>query len=221
MYLKKGLYFDREGDHILAEYKIPRLIHYFANFYNPADPLNLSAVSLENRLDTPMSGSLRLQDLINESLLMRIWLSSRGILAPITCAFLMPEHRLIHEITAENEKQLLTTFIVAFPVEAAKQREAIRQCIVTFLALYQGREVVIKPSGSGIVPPEGVKFFTTDAIEPMIDHIIELSTHRLMTASSAILIEEYFHPPALYLQYDRMIVAVAIAFLTNPLLCTS
>ena len=203
LYLKKGLYFDREGDPILAEYKIPRLIHYFANFYNPADPLNLSAVSLENRLDTPMSGSLRLQDLINESLLMRIWLSSRGILAPITCAFLMPEHRLIHEITAENEKQLLTTFIVAFPVEAAKQREAIRQCIVTFLALYQGREVVIKPSGSGIVPPEGVKFFTTDAIEPMIDHIIELSTHRLMTASSAILIEEYFHPPALYLQYDR------------------
>ncbi|MBY0378641.1 MAG: MFS transporter, partial [Gammaproteobacteria bacterium] len=203
LYLKKGLYFDREGDPILAEYKIPRLIHYFANFYNPADPLNISAANLENRLDTPMSGSSRLQDLINESLLMRIWLSSRGILAPITCAFLMPEHRLIDEISTKKDKQLLTTFIVAFPAEALNQRETIRQYIVTFLALYHGHEVVIKPSGSGIIPPEGVCFFKTDAIEPMIDHIIELSKHRLMTATSAILIEEYFHPPALYLQYNH------------------
>jgi biotin carboxylase len=203
IYLKKGLYFDREGDPILAEYKVPRLIHYFANFYNPSDPLNISTVNLENRLDTPMSASSRLQDLINESLLMRIWLSSRGILAPITCAFLMPDHKLISEINTKEKKPLLSTFIVSFPVDEIDKRNIIREQLLTFLSLYHGHELVIKPSGSGITPPEGVEFFTADDIEGMVEHVMALSQHRLMTSTSAILIEECFHPPALFLSYNQ------------------
>ncbi len=203
LYLKKGLYFDREGDPILAEYKIPRLIHYFANFYNPSDPLNISTVNLENRLDTPMSASSRLQDLINESLLMRIWLSSRGILAPITCAFLMSDHHLINQVSTKENRSLLSTFIVSFPADEIDKKIIIRQHILSFLNLYQGRELVIKPSGSGIIPPEGVEFFTVDDIEGMVEHVMTLSQHRLMTSTSAILIEECFHPPALFLSYNQ------------------
>lgn len=203
LYLKKGLYFDREGDPVLAEYKIPRLIHYFANFYNPSDPLNISTLNLETKLDTPMSASSRLQDLINESLLMRIWLSSKGILAPLTCAFLMPDHHLMSQISPNDDKNLLSIFTVPFPVDALDKRNIIREHILTFLKLYEGHELVIKPSGSGIIPPEGVQFFKIDAIENMVEHVIALSQHRLMTSTSAILIEECLHPPTLFLGYGQ------------------
>jgi biotin carboxylase len=204
LYLKKGIYFDREGDPILAEYKTPKLIHYYANFYNPSDPLNISTVNLENRLDTPMSASSRLQRLINDNLLMHIWLSSKDILAPITCAFLMPEHHLMNKTSNKNDSESLSTFIIAFPTDEKNPRTIIREHILTLLSLYQGRELVVKPSGSGIIPPEGVKYFNSnDAIDDIVEHIIILSKHRLMTATSAIIIEEYFHPPALFLRYNK------------------
>ncbi|MCD6045745.1 MAG: hypothetical protein K0R48_908 [Gammaproteobacteria bacterium] len=203
LYLKKGLFFDREGDPVLAEYKKPRLIHYFANFYNPSDPLNANTVKLENRLDTPMASSYRLQNLINETLLMRIWLSSKGISAPVSCAFLMPNHHLINEISTQESKSSLSHFLVPFPIGATNKKNTIRQYLLNFLKLYQGGELVIKPSGSGIIPPEGVRFFAIDAIEDMIEHIMELSTHRLMVSTSAILIEECLHPPTLFLRYNQ------------------
>lgn len=91
LYLKKGIYFDREGDPVLAQYKTPRLIHYYDNFYTTADVRNKETIFLEKNLDTPMGCDSRLENYVNENVLTRIWLSQDDIPSVKTLAFLMME----------------------------------------------------------------------------------------------------------------------------------
>ena len=198
LYLKKGIYFDREGDPILAHYKEPRRIHYYSNFYTTTQKKNECIIQLENKLDVPMGCSSVLEYFLNENSLLRIWLSAHEMHLPKTLAFLMPKHAF-SRLTVGNR----TIEIVLYPRDQNSKAEIIHKKLTHFLKSYNKEYIVIKPSGVGFVPPYGVQFFAKDDISNMVDYIIQLAQDPLMTEQCSILVEQRVYPLPLYLEFNK------------------
>lgn len=200
LYLKKGLYFDREGDIVIAEYKVLRPIYYFVNFSTPGTRTPINGVPFESKLNIPMSSSSKLEHLIKEKFLTRVWLAENGILVPITRAFLMPAHPFLQQLCQENEENseaLVTPFpSLADPHHRIELLTQVRE----FLNKFQGEALVVKPSGARFSPQYGVKFFDKHQVEEIVDHLITLAKDPLMTPQGSLLIEEKIESLPLYIR---------------------
>lgn len=198
LYLKKGLYFDEAGEATLVEYKNMRPIHYFANFATPGAGTTLNGIPLESKLNTPMSSSGKLEILVKDILLTRLWLSEKGITCIKTLAFLMPGHLKIGEIDNINKSQNEIS-LAAFPL-VEKNQINILKSLEAFWQNYTGDTIVVKPSGIRFTAPYGVKFFARNELQATVAHILSLAHDPLMDNTGAILLEEKVCPPPLYLR---------------------
>ncbi|OGS00577.1 MAG: hypothetical protein A3G41_06570 [Elusimicrobia bacterium RIFCSPLOWO2_12_FULL_59_9] len=144
--LKKGLYFTKEGELVLAEYKHPRPIHYFANFFTLGAYGRDDGVPLEKSLDIPTSSSESLEKVINDKLFTRIVMAREGIPVPKTLAFMfgLPEDKAKADIYREAAPGIKTMLVNPANFDRGRILAAVRG----FLARYRGDEVVVKPSGS-------------------------------------------------------------------------
>lgn len=195
--LKKGLTF--EGDQaVVVEYKTPRPVHYFANFFTLGANDRDDGVPLEKNLDAPMSNSVQLEKVTNDKLLTRLLLAAKGVAVPATVAFLMAAHPLRAK-AAELGGSGLGVHVAAMP-EGPAAREEIKAGIEDFLKHFTGPEVVVKPSGPQFHSGRGVEFFRRDQVDAMVEHVLALQKDAQMTSDGAVLIDGRLQPPALYLR---------------------
>lgn len=201
LFLKKGLYFDKDGQAVVAEYKTPRPVRYFGNFYTLGANGRNDGVALEEGLDVPMSSSHQLEKETNDKVLTRVLSAAHNIEVPVSIAFLMPGHPPLPQGKLDAAAHKIKVF--AMP-RGEDRRAAIGKKVDDFLSRYQGEEVVVKPSGPEFHSGEGVKILPRGEREAIIDHVLSLSAHPSMQPEDAVLFEERLVSPALYMENGRM-----------------
>lgn len=203
LYLKKGLYFDGQDDAVLIEYKIPRLIRHFVNYYTDSRDSGINGLPLEAKLDTPMSSSAALERLINEKVLTRYWLSQNEGQAPASLAFLMRQHPMTRG-EAPPPTQSGDMLLFEFPsVTCPNQHQIITESVNNFLNSRKLGSVVVKPSGVLFPLPYKVEYFSSEQVDQIVDHILNLSVDQLMTSDGSIIVEERLFAPPLYIEIGK------------------
>ncbi|MBI2071351.1 MAG: sigma-70 family RNA polymerase sigma factor, partial [Elusimicrobia bacterium] len=201
LFMTKGLIFDNKGRAVIVEYKTPRPVRYFANFYTMGANDRNDGVPLEENLDVPMSNSVQLEKITNEKLWTRLLLAAKGIAVPATVAFLLSGHPLLGQSAPLGDPSR-GVFAAPMPKgDAAKAQ--IRQAIERFLENYRGEEIVIKPSGPSWHSGKGVQFFKRHQVDDMVEHVANLAGHKQMTPDGAVLVDARISPPPLYLDVDN------------------
>ncbi|MBI5597586.1 MAG: ATP-grasp domain-containing protein [Elusimicrobia bacterium] len=188
--MKKGLFFDAEGQAWVAEYDQPRVVRYFGNFFTLGSNDRADGVPFEKGLDTPMTSSVELEAVTNDKLLTRVFMAEKGVGVPATLAFLLHGHPMAWRTGFDRNG-----------VTLAQLGARVRAQVEEFLAANAGRlggEVVVKPSGPQWHSSRGVKFFKTSDIDAIAAHVMALSQDGMMTPDGAVLIDERITPPPLY-----------------------
>ncbi|MBI4349296.1 MAG: ATP-grasp domain-containing protein, partial [Elusimicrobia bacterium] len=192
LFLKKGLHFTADGQAVVVEYKTPRRVRYFGNWYTLGANDRADGVPLEENLDVPQSSSLQLEAITNDKLLTRLMMAARRVAVPATLALLMPRHPMAGQHSAIGGGVQIAR------IEAA---DSIRESVLEYLEHFQGDEIVVKPSGPQFHSGRGVKFFTKDQTEAIIEHATALAADGMMTQDGAVLIDE--RVPSVPITRDR------------------
>jgi carnosine synthase len=179
--LKKGVTFDAQGQATIVEYTVPKVVHYFANFFTLGANDRDDGVPFEHNLDVPQSNSLALEAIVNDKLRMSLVGAANGVEVPDALTLAMPEHPLAGHETAGR------VAVAAMPRGADKAAQ-IRRQIDEFADRYPGREIVIKPSGPQFHSGRGVKFFKKSQRAEMAAHALELANSPMMTQDGAIIV---------------------------------
>lgn len=198
--LKKGLFFDADGQPWIAEYKTPRTVRYFANFYTMGANERDDGVPFETNLDVPMSSSDRLEHVTNDKLFTRILMAAKGIAVPATLALLLGAHPLAPDAAKHSRPD--SGISVARMPEAGKSRRAeVRSMVREYLRRHKAEldgQVVVKPSGPNWHSSKGVEFFETSQLDEIVDHVVALSEDPDMSADGSVLLDSRLIPPPIY-----------------------
>jgi hypothetical protein len=189
----KGLVFDKDGQSTIVEYKTPREVRYFANFYTMGANGRDDGNQFETNLDVPQSNSLRLEKTTNDKLLTRLMLAARGVAVPATLALLMSAHPL---------RGMAAGGATATVKDMPSTREEVKAEVEAFLKTFPGQELVVKPSGPNFHSGIGVGFFDRTDVDGIVDHALKLKSDPLMSDDGVVLIEERIIPPALYFRTE-------------------
>ena len=184
--LKKGVTFDEKGQSSIVEYKVPRVVRYFANYFTLGANDRDDGVPFERNLDLPQSNSLKLEAYVNDKLETRLELSAAGVEVPATLAFLMPRHPLASRAAGEADGGGVSA--AAMP-QGARQAVEVERLVDKFLDRYPGTEIVVKPSGPQFHSGRGVKFFLKEQRAEIVAHALALSQDPMMTQDGAVLID--------------------------------
>ncbi|MBI3563876.1 MAG: ATP-grasp domain-containing protein, partial [Elusimicrobia bacterium] len=179
--LKKGVTFDANGQATIVEYKVPKVVRYFANYFTLGANDRDDGVPFERDLDVPQSNSLALEAVVNDKLRMSLVGAANGVEVPDALTLAMPKHPLAGSATAG------AVAVADMPRGADKAAE-IRRRIDAFADRYKGAEIVIKPSGPQFHSGRGVKFFRKDQRAEMAAHALELANSPMMTQDGAIIV---------------------------------
>jgi len=182
--LKKGVTFDEKGQATVVEYKVPRVVRYFANYFTLGANDRDDGVPFEKNLDVPQSNSLALEAVVNDKLRMSLLGSENGVEVPAMLTFAMPAHPLASEASAKAGGRVA---VAPMPQGGAKAAE-IRRQVDAFVDRYQGDEIVVKPSGPQFHSGRGVKFFKKEQRAEIAAHALELSNSPMMTADGAVIV---------------------------------
>ena len=178
----KGVVFDAAGQATVVDYKVPRVVHYFANYFTLGANDRDDGVPFEKNLDVPQSNSLQLESLVNDKLRMSLLGAENGVEVPAMLTFAMPRHPLAGEPVRAG-----AVAVADMPRGAGKAAE-IRRQVDEFLARYDGPEIVVKPSGPQFHSGRGVKFFRRDQAAEIAAHALALSESPLMTPDGAVIV---------------------------------
>jgi biotin carboxylase len=182
--LKKGVTFDEKGQATVVEYKTPRVVRYFANYFTLGANDRDDGVPFEKNLDVPQSNSLKLETIVNDKLRMSLVGAANEVEVPAMLTFAMPSHPLAASASATPSGRVS---VAAMPQGDAKAAE-IRRQVDAFVDGYQGDEIVVKPSGPQFHSGRGVKFFKKDQRAEIAAHALELSNSPLMTQDGAVIV---------------------------------
>lgn len=202
LFINKGLYFDYEGNPVIAKYNTPRQINYFVNLSTRGAADDAETLMLEYRLDIPVSGANSLKQITNEKLVTRFVMYKKGVDVPETLAFLMPDHPLYSEIV-RNSDPSLKLCLKPFPQKKEGIEANLREVFEEYLKYHPIPEFVIKPSGPAFHSAYGIKFFEREEIDKLIEHIIFLSASPRITSFDSILIDSRITPPPIFLQVKK------------------
>jgi|GEM_PF-7032212 len=179
--MKKGVSFDAHGQATIVEYKVPRVVRYFANYFTMGANDRDDGAPFERNLDLPQSSSLHLETIVNDKMLMSIVGAQNGVEVPAMLTFAMPQNPLAaHEGPGH-------VAVAAMP-EGADKDAQIRRKVDAFLDHYQGAEIVVKPSGVRFHSGRGVQFFRKDQRAEIAAHAIALANSELMTQDGAVIV---------------------------------
>ena len=192
LFMTKGLYFDANGQAVIAAYDTPRPVRYFADFYTMGANDRSDGEPLEADLDVPMSNSLQLEKVTNDKLLTRLLLAAKGVGVPATLAFLMAAHPLKDATSAPLMR------IEAMP----EARAEVKAAVEGFLEQYPGAEVVVKPSGPQFHSGRGVKFFARGRRRHGRARA-GAQSRQAGDPDGAVLVDGRLTPPALYLRHGE------------------
>jgi len=197
--LKKGLFFDEDGQPWVAEYSKPRPVRYFANFFTVGANERGDGVPLEAGLDVPMSSSEELEHVTNDKLFTRLLMAAKGVAVPATLALLMAAHPLAAD-AQKYSRPPSGIAVEAMPDEDerdARVRSSVEDYLKTHAEKLKGR-VVVKPSGPAWHSSKGVKFFDTADVDGIVAHVLALAKDGEMTSDGAVLIDSRLTPPPIY-----------------------
>jgi carnosine synthase len=180
--MKKGLSFDAHGQATIVEYKTPRVVRYFADYFTLGSNDRSDGVPFERNLDVPQSNSLQLETFVNDKLRMSLLGAENGVEVPAMLTFAMPQHPLAGEPVDAGR------VAVAPMPHGADKAAALRRRIDAFLDRYEGAEIVVKPSGPQFHSARGVKFFRADQRDEIAAHALELSNSPMMTQDGAVIV---------------------------------
>ena len=181
--LKKGVAFDSNGQATIIEYRVPRVVRYFANYFTLGANDRDDGAPFEKNLDVPQSNSLGLEAVVNDKLRMSLLGAENGVEVPAMLTFAMPAHPLAASASAAPGR----VSVAAMPQGAEKAAE-IRRQVDAFLDRYEGGEIVVKPSGPQFHSGRGVKFFRKDQRGEIAAHALELSNSPMMTSDGAVIV---------------------------------
>ncbi|MBI5203098.1 MAG: ATP-grasp domain-containing protein [Elusimicrobia bacterium] len=190
--LKKGVTFTEDGKAEIVEYKVPRKVRYFANYYTLGANDRADGVPYEHNLDVPQSSSLQLEAVTNDKLVTRLLMAARGVAVPVTLALLMPQHALAGKVDQSGPGMQMAK------IEGA---DSVRESVLAYLDNFKGSEIVVKPSGPQFHSGRGVKFFTKDQREEIVKHALDLAGDSMMTQDGAVLVDE--RVPSVPIDRDR------------------
>ncbi len=182
--LKKGVTFDEKGQAAIVEYRVPRVVRYFADYFTLGANDRDDGVAFERNLDLPQSNSLKLEAFVNDKLQTRLELAAGGVDVPDTLALLMPEHPL----AGRGYVKAPGVSVSPLP-QGAQQVAELARLVGEFLAGYQGTEIVVKPSGARFHSGRGVKFFRKEQRAEIVAHALALSRDPMMTQDGAVLVD--------------------------------
>ncbi|MDE2489926.1 MAG: ATP-grasp domain-containing protein, partial [Elusimicrobia bacterium] len=182
--MKKGVSLDAKGQATLVEYRVPRVVRYFANYFTLGANDRDDGVPFERNLDVPQSNSLQLEGLVNDKLRMSLLGAEHGVEVPAMLTLAMPEHPLAGRPESADGGRVS---VEPMP-EGADRAAEIRRLVDAFLARYRGDEVVVKPSGPRFHSGRGVAFFRRDQADAIAAHALALSESPLMTQDGAVIV---------------------------------
>jgi carnosine synthase len=182
--LKKGVTFDDKGQATIVEYKIPRVVRYFANYFTLGANDRDDGVPFEKNLDVPQSNSLQLEPIVNDKLRMSLVGAENGVEVPAMLTFAMPAHPLAASASAAPSGRVA---VAAMPHGETMAAE-IRRQVDAFVDRYEGDEIVVKPSGPQFHSGRGVKFFKKEQRAEIAAHALELSNSPMMTQDGAVIV---------------------------------
>ena len=182
--LKKGVAFDEKGQAAIVEYKVPRVVRYFADYFTLGSNDRDDGVPFERNLDLPQSNSLKLEAFINDKLQTRLELADGGVDVPDTLALLMPAHPL----AGRGRVKAAGVFVSPLP-QGPEQAAEVARLVGEFLDGYKGTEIVVKPSGPQFHSGRGVKFFRKEQRAEIVAHALALSRDPMMTQDGAVLVD--------------------------------
>ncbi|NNN05649.1 MAG: hypothetical protein HKL90_07090, partial [Elusimicrobia bacterium] len=208
--MTKGLSFDAKGQATLVTYKIPRVVHYFADYFTLGANDRDDGVPFERNLDVPQSNSLQLETLVNDKLRMSLLGAENGVEVPAMLTFAMPRHPL-----AGAPVRAGAVAVTAMPEGPDKAAE-IRRQVDEFLDRYDGAEIVVKPSGPQFHSGRGVKFFRRDQSAEIAAHALELSNSPMMTQDGAVIVTGRVMSAPLYRNGRKMETTLRVLAARTP-----
>jgi hypothetical protein len=188
IYVTKGLYYEKDGETpVIATYKHPRRTRYFGNLLTLGAFETDAGVPLEKNLNAPMSSSSKLEKTTNDKLWTRLLAAEEGANVPATRAFMMPDHRFLKRGRIPGNGSVKAGML-------PRSRAEVREAVVSFLAGFDGPEVVVKPSGPKFHSGYGVGFFQREKVDAITDYVIKLSQDSLMESDGVVLLEQRITP---------------------------
>ena len=210
--LKKGVTFDANGQATIVEYKVPRVVRYFANYFTLGANDRDDGVPFEKNLDVPQSNSLQLEPIVNDKLRMSLVGDANGVEVPAMLTLAMPTHPLAASADASAPGRV---HVAAMPEGEVKSAE-IRRQVDAFLDGYQGEEIVVKPSGPQFHSGRGVKFFKKEQRAEIAAHALELSNSPLMTQDGAVIVTGRVMSAPLYRDGRKMETTLRVLAARTP-----
>ena len=212
LFLKKGVTFDEKGQATIVEYKVPRVVHYFANYFTLGANDRDDGVPFEKNLDVPQSNSLQLEPIVNDKLRMSQLGAENGVEVPAMLTFAMPAHPLAASADASAEGRVK---VAAMP-EGHDKAAAIRRQVDAFLDHYDGEEIVVKPSGPQFHSGRGVRFFKKEQRAEIAAHALELSNSPMMTQDGAVIVTGRVMSAPLYRDGRKMETTLRVLAARTP-----
>jgi carnosine synthase len=207
--MKKGVSFNEAGQATVVEYRVPRVVHYFADYFTLGANDRDDGVPFERNLDVPQSNSLQLETLVNDKLRMSLLGAENGVEVPAMLTFAMPQHPLAGEPAAGR------VAVAPMPEGATKAAE-IRRRVDAFLDGYPGAEIVVKPSGPQFHSGRGVQFFRKDQRAEIAAHALELANSPMMTQDGAVIVTGRVMSAPLYRDGRKMETTLRVLAARTP-----
>lgn len=211
--MTKGVSFDDKGQATVVEYKTPRVVRYFANYFTLTGNDREDGVPFEKNLDLPQSNSAQLEPIVNDKLRMSLLGAENGIEVPAMLTFAMPAHPLAGDV--ERRPSAGRVSVVAMPEGSSKASE-MRRRVDEFIDHYDGEEIVVKPSGLQFHSGRGVKFFRRDQRAEIAAHALELSNSPMMTQDGAVIVTGRVMSAPLYRNGRKMETTLRVLAARTP-----
>ncbi|MBI4424886.1 MAG: ATP-grasp domain-containing protein [Elusimicrobia bacterium] len=214
-YLKKGVYFDAGGQAVVAEFRVPRRIRYWANFFTPVETHGrVDGLSLDENQAAPQSNSVALEDRTNDKIRAHLLHAARGVAVPAMLGFLMAGHDL-----AADPKTFGAhpggNAVAPMPAADAGRRAEFAARLDAYLAgLPESGEVVVKPSGARWHSSEGVRRFGRGQREEMLDWMIGLADR--LEPHEGLLVERRVDSLPLQVEGRKMEASVRVLVARTP-----
>ncbi|XP_060602022.1 carnosine synthase 1-like isoform X2 [Ruditapes philippinarum] len=188
--MHKSISFHENGASYIDEYDPPRKVTYFVNYFTDTitSGHRSDGVDIEKNLDSPMSSSIKLCELVDDKVWTRDVMADVGMEIPETLAI---RREPIRKLSSATKKMA----VLSFDCYNCLDIKDVGNEISAFAKRLQSlniKTIVVKPSGPKYLGSVGISFHSASNVTSIIEAADDLLQE--IDEGSSVLIEEFIEP---------------------------